>query len=177
MEMQARVEVWPVAADQQGLWLISGRGPWVAGLPVMADDDPHSDVEYTLTSNGIALADAPLIHSTSWRVAGQGLLLTYLAVVRRPGYVRENWPAAEPISPRLPGAVGRPLPHDAAEPPVEIREVDVLLHALRHARFLWEWDATAAAVFDTDWVRHLSVLKPALAGMYSEVCDLEVRAA
>lgn len=169
--MQSYVEVWPVAADPESLWLISGLDPWRSILSVRADEDPNADVEYVLGSNGVNMADVPLVHSTSWRVDSPRLYLTYLAVVRRPGFVRDNWVEAKPISPRMLDAVGKPAPHDAAEPPTEIREVDVLMHALRHARLLWEFDASAAAALDEHWVRHLSTLRPALAGMYSEVCE------
>ena len=160
----------PVAADSEGLWLVSGVGPWRPTLPIPGDSEPHAEVELALTSNGVNLSDVPLLHSTSWRTDHPHIVLTYLAVVRKPGWVRENWPQAEPISPRLPGAVGKPLPHGAAEPP-QVRDVDVLLHGIRHLRFLLDNDATSAAAFDGHWVRHLSVLKPSLAGMYSEVCN------
>ncbi len=166
-------ECWPVAADQFGLWLLSGVGPLRPDLPVYADSDVHAEVELELYRNGIDHADVPLLHSTSWRPEGPSIILTYLAAVRRPGLVRENWPTALPISPLLVSQVGKPATHDAAEPPVP-RHVDVLEHALRHAAFLLEWDATAASAFDEHWVRHLKVLRPALAGLYSEVHNSEV---
>lgn len=165
--MTVYVELWPVAADQEGLWLVSGRGPWRPTLPVPADSEPHAEVELLLRAHGIGEADVPLLHSTSWRLDAPHLLLTYLAVVRRPGFVRENWPGAEPISPRLLEVVGKPPTHDAAEPPL-VRDLDVLAHALRHAAFLRDNDATAAAVLDEHWRTHLATLRPALAGMYDE---------
>lgn len=166
-------EVWPVAADEASLWLLSPSGPLRPDLPVMADGDVHADVELELHRNGIDQADVPLLHSTSWRPEGTSIVLTYLAVVRRPGFVRENWPGACPIDPSLPDAVGRPLTHAADEPPIP-RHVDVLVHSLRHAAFLLEWDATASEVLDGHWRRHLSILQPALAGLYSEVHDSRI---
>jgi len=50
-------------------------------------------------------------------------------------------------------------------PPV-VRHVDVLLHALRHLRFLLDHDAAARAVLNEYWRRHLVAFAPALAGMY-----------
>lgn len=161
-------EVWPVAADETGLWLISGVGPWRPALPVQGDGDVHADVELELSMNGLDMSDVPLLHSTSWRPDGSSVILTYIAVVRRPGFVRENWPGAEPISPLLPGAVGKPLTHDANEPPIP-RYVDCLLHAIRHLAFLRDWDSAAFAVLDRHWLRHLEGLRPALAGMYTDV--------
>jgi hypothetical protein len=162
--MQVWVEVWPVAADDAGIWLVSGLDAWRPSLPVMADEEPHADVELVLHENSAA-DDAVLLHSTSWRVDGPGVVLTYVAVLRKPGYVRANWPGAEPISPRLPRAVGRPLAHGAAEPPLP-RHVDVLMHAVRHLRFLLDTDDTAAASLDAHWRRHLAEMTSALAGMY-----------
>lgn len=161
-------EVWPVAGDERGLWLVSGNGPWMPALPVDADGDVHAEVELTLGMNGVDLADVPLLHSTSWRASGSSIVLTYIAMIRVSGVVRAAWPDAEPISPMLPGAVGRPHTHAAAAAPVP-RDVDVLLHALRHMAFLRDHDATAGAVLRLQgWVPHLEQLEPALAGMYGE---------
>ncbi|GAA2347133.1 hypothetical protein [Dactylosporangium salmoneum] len=160
-------EVWPVAADAKGLWLISGDGPWRPALPIYADGDVHQEVELELSSNGIDRADVVLLHSTSWRADGPAIVLTYIAIVRKPGYVRQNWPGAEPISPLLPAAVGKPPTHAADEAPAP-RYVDCLLHAIRHVAFLRDRDATAAAVLDEHWLSALSGLDPALAGMYAD---------
>lgn len=165
--MTVRVEVWPVTADATGLWLVSGNDAWRPSLPVMADNDIHAEVELELARNG-ALDDAVLLHSTSWRPDPSGLLLTYVAVLRKAGEVRMNWPGAEPISTRLPEAVGRPLTHGPTEPPLP-RFVDVLLHGIRHLAWLRDTDATVASALDEHWRRHLAALRPALAGMYSEV--------
>jgi hypothetical protein len=160
-------EVWPIAADKEGLWLVSGDGPWMPRLPVPADGEVHAEVELTLAFNGVDRREVRLLHSTSWRPVGTSIVLTYVAVVCRPGYVRENWSRAEPISPLLPGAVGKPLVHAAAAAP-DPRDVDVLFHGLRHLAFLRDTDATAAAVLVGDWVGHLARFQPALAGMYGE---------
>jgi hypothetical protein len=163
--MTVRVEVWPVAADDVGIWLISGMDAWRAALPVPADSEPHAEVELLLSTNGIDGSDVPLLHSTSWRVDGATVVLTYVAVIRRPGLVRESWPQALPVSLDLAAEVGRPPTHGAAEVPVP-RYVDVLLHALRHVAFLRDSDGTARAALDVHWLAHLARLRPALAGMY-----------
>ena len=51
--MTVHVEVWPIAADEIGLWLVSGDDCWRAG-PVMADDEPHSEVEYAISQHMFA---------------------------------------------------------------------------------------------------------------------------
>jgi hypothetical protein len=165
--MAVRLEVWPVAADEQGLWLVSGADAWRPALPIAADGDVHADVELELSQRAV-LDDVVMLHSTSWRQDQHGLVVTYLAILRRSGFVRENWPSAEPISSRLPSIVGKPTTHAAAEPPMP-RRIDVLHHALRHVAFLRDHDATVAAVLDAQWRAHLAEFDPALATMYSEV--------
>lgn len=164
--MTVHIEVWPVAADEVGLWLVSGIDAWRPDLPVGADSGIHPEVELELHRHGV-LDDVKVLHSTSWRPEPVGLTVTYLAVVARPGFVRENWPAAEPISTQLPAAVGRPLTHGATEPPTP-RHVDVLFHALRHVAWLLRTDATVAAELDHNWRTHLSGFEPALAKMYQD---------
>lgn len=191
--MQVRPEVWPLAADRQGIWLLSGGEQWKAVLPVDSDGSVHADVEGMLTENGVDTTTATgiggdaatrhelsnilsrnnvdklsILHSTSWRQDGPFLVLTYFAVVEFKGdFVRGRWPQAQPVSPLLPAAVGRPLPHNPADPPT-VRDVDVLLHGLRHLAFLRMYDADAAAAIERNryLAEGLEGLKPSLAGMY-----------
>ncbi|WP_433346028.1 hypothetical protein [Micromonospora sp. CA-111912] len=164
--MAVWVEVWPVAADQVGLWLLSGGDAWRPGLPVPSDSEPHAEVELELAGRA-AKDSASLLHSTSWRVDGPRVILTYIAVVEVTGLVRDQWPDALPIDLALAEAVGRP-PTNAANDAPAPRYVDVLLHALRHLRFLIDYDATAAEALTGTIRGHLLPLAPALAGMYGE---------
>jgi hypothetical protein len=163
--MTVMVEVWPVAADGRGLWLISGEDAWRPDLVVMADEDIHANVELEMWRPGLDHADVPLLHSTSWHQHWGSAMHTYMAMVRQPGYVVDNWPGAMPISTWLPGEVGQPLRHDPAEPP-NPRYIDVMLHGLRHLLFLQMYDDDHAAKFDGLWRRHLEAFTPALAKMY-----------
>ena len=170
--MTVTVEVWPLAADDAGLWLLSDGDAWRYG-PVEATSDVHYEVELLLFQHGIDPGDAVFIrvpadtpqtgalHSTSWRPHGPTIVLTYMAVVKAGGYARERWPAAVPLTAALPEAVGKAPPHGAAEAPVP-RLVDVPLHGLRHLRFLMDYDAETSAVLDENWRRHLAPLEPAL---------------
>lgn len=164
--MNVMVEVWPTAADEVGLWLISGDDAWRTG-PVLADGDVHYEVETLLWEHGIGRW-GNVLHSTSWRPDGPHVVLTYMAVIKHPGrYVRDTWPGAAPVTPELAEAVGKPPTHAADEPPVP-RYVDVLLHGLRHLAYLMEHDRTAADAMGDLWRQHLAPFRPALAGMYSE---------
>jgi hypothetical protein len=52
--MRVYPEVWPIAADEFGIWLISGAaGAWRPQLPVMADSEPHADVELELSARAV----------------------------------------------------------------------------------------------------------------------------
>jgi hypothetical protein len=164
--MTVRVEVWPLAADPAGIWLVSGDDAWRDRLPVMADSEPHADVQLLLAQNNVDF-HAALVHSTSWRVDGTSVVVTYIAVLRTPGLVLDSWPDAKPVPLELAAAVGRPPVHGPTEVPVP-RYVDVLFHGLRHLRFLLDTDATSRQALDGSWRRHLGALTPALARMYEE---------
>ncbi len=168
--MQVWVEVWPVAADPVGIWLVSGGDAWKPGLPVMADSTPHWEVESELRSHGV-LDDVELLHSTSWRDGGR-VILTYVAILKCPdsGLVRDRWSHALPVDPTMADIVGRPPTHAATDSPAP-RDIDVLLHAHRHLLLLKGLDATARAAMDDNWKRHLDAFEPALAGLYIERHD------
>src|SRR5215212_8619522 len=151
-------EVWPVAADELGLWLLSGDGPRPS-LPVMDDAEPFDYAEMELMQAGM-WATTKILHSTSWRADRGDLDITYLAVVECEGLVRSRWPDALPISVKVADAVGQPPTHGAAEPPT-VRYIDVLHHALRHLRFLTDpssigFDAAIAGELDDTWQQHLT---------------------
>lgn len=161
--MTVHVEVWPLAADHFGIWLLSGDDALRSG-PVLADNEPHAELEYVLDKHNM-LDTTALVHSTSWRVDGPAVVLTYVAIVKTADLVRSQWPKSLPISTALPNEVGKPIPNEPTDAPAP-RYIDVLMHALRHLRFLLDTDSTNAAAMDDSWRLHLNSLQPALAGMY-----------
>lgn len=160
-DMRVQVEVWPAAADDKtGIWLLSDDAWRSPNIP--ADGDPHWEVERLLGG-----APTRVIHSTSWRVDGPRVILTYIAVVDiGDDIVKGEWPDAQPISRLLFRAAGKPYPHEATAPPVP-RDIDVMFHALRHLAYLLQHDDAVAAAVDDYWVAHLAPLEPALATMYT----------
>jgi hypothetical protein len=171
--MQVWVEVWPIAADQAGIWLVSGADAWRPRLPVMADSEPWAEARLELSDHGTALDDLLLLHQTSSRVDGPRFVTTHVAVLDVYGEpVRARWPEAQPVSLALAEAVGKPPTHGPTEPPSP-RYVDVLYHGLRHYRLLMDLDAAASAPMPTLLRQHLTGLSPALYAMY----DSEHRAA
>lgn len=164
--MNITVEVWPVAADEAGLWLVSGTDGLRYG-PVASDGDVHFEVEMLLREHGVDPLEPAAIHSTSWHPDGPSIVLTYMAALSVDGFALDRWPDAVPITPELAKDAGKPPTHAATEAPVP-RLLDVLFHGLRHLKYLCEHDATAAAAMGLEWQRHLQSFAPALAGMYSE---------
>jgi hypothetical protein len=164
-DMTVRVEVWPIVADPQGIWLISGVGPWTPADPVPADGDIHAEVELELYRNGIDLTDVAVLHSTSWRPGGPSVILTYAAVIRYHDFVPARWPGAMPISTLLMDEVGRPLPQPPAEPPTP-RPVDVLHHLLRHVSKIVDTDDEGGPAINLHLRGHLDAFSGVLAHMY-----------
>lgn len=161
-------EVWAVAADHAGIWLL-GRWP---SEPITQDSDEHTAAEFELITHG-AFAETKLLHSTSWRSDGPAMVTTYLAVVDCPGPVRGHWPDALPVSLALAEIVGRPPTHGPLEPP-RVPYYHVLMHGLRHLRYLTDqdgdgFDATVATSLPGLWTEHLETLRPAIARMYDQV--------
>lgn len=159
-------EVWPVAADQVGIWLISGDDAWRTDA-VASDSEPHFELDMELWSRGVR-ERVTLMHSTSWRIDGPRMIVTYIAVVQADDLVRGIWPGARPITAKTLDAAGKPPAHAPTEAPAP-RYIDVLVHGLRHLRFLMDWDSSNAEAIGEQMRRHLEPLRPALAGLYSEV--------
>lgn len=164
-QLHVHVEVWPVAADEVGLWLLSGADAWRSG-PISHDLGPRDEVEHVLVENDVDQR-LRLIHSTSWRAEPGHVMLTYIAAIDVPALVRDDWTEAVPISPQLASSVGKPSPTSPTGEPIP-RYIDVLLHGLRHLRFLTFTDSPARDALVGHWNRHLEEWAPALSGMYEE---------
>jgi hypothetical protein len=93
-----------------------------------------------------------LVHSTSWRLDGSRVVLTYVVAVDRPEDLNENL-ADEPVA-RAELARG-----DAMGPPPEIGVTQVLEHAFRHLAWLVKDDAAVRDALP-DWVAFLDAYEP-----------------
>ena len=180
-KMSVTVEVWPLAADEAGIWLLSGGDALAvsarSGATATCTTRSSGCCSTTASTRAARISSrslpkcraAAVIHSTIWRPDGPAVVLTYMAVVGLAGtcWRRGRTPRRSPSA--LPAAVGKAPPHGAAEVPVP-RVVDVLLHGLRHLKFLAgpDGDAETAAALDANLPRHLAPLRPALAEMFSE---------
>lgn len=167
------VEVWPVVADDIGLWLISGSKPWRDG-PVLADSSVHFTVESLLRLHRIDPrpaaegGDCLMLHSTSWRPDGPRQWDTYIAAVRCGDLALAVWPDAKPITPDLldeDAGRGKPPTHGATEEPVP-RSLDVLFHGLGHFKDQIRKNGTTREALGDLWRTQLEPFEETLAGLY-----------
>jgi hypothetical protein len=93
-----------------------------------------------------------LVHSTSWRLEGARVVLTYVVAVAPPEELNENL-ADEPVT-RADLARG-----DAMGPPPEIGVAQVLEHAFRHLSWLVKDDEAVRGALP-DWVAFLDGYEP-----------------
>ena len=174
--MGTHVELWPVAADEFGIWLASGTDAWDAG-PVLDDSEPYLVVRALLQAHDQD-DRVQLLHQTSERTEfhdGRSRnIQAWVAVLgglyRDPddALTLDIWPDAQPFHPKINDAVGHPFPHDPALLP-EPRKIDVLRHAIRHLKFVAETDAGARGVLCYGaWAEHLESWTPTLAGLYRQ---------
>lgn len=91
-----------------------------------------------------------VLHSTSWRHADTGVVLTFLAVV-------DGIPDVDSVvvTPAPPGARAA-----SAGSPRRIEAADVLQHALRHLAWLADEDAEIGENLPTGWIRALAPYRP-----------------
>jgi hypothetical protein len=173
--MRTWVEVYPVAATEQGIWLLSGGSPWIDTDAVPADSTPWWAMERLLRDRGVRPSDrddsfaisqvtAVVNHQTSCRYTNVGQVDTFITVLAD----GELLPGARPISLPAVELMGRPVPHRSTDLPDVISAADVLLHGLRHLRHLYLFDSTARRDMPALLAKHLMVLQPALAGLYGQ---------
>jgi hypothetical protein len=137
--MQA-IEVLPVTLEDGAIVSLKPghADSFVVGWP--ANAKPEVIASKAVQTLGLT---PQVLHSTSWRHAGNEVVLTYLAVVT-PGYaLPDSWEASPVAHTEL--ARG-----DVTTPPPVIAVNQVLEHALRHLAWLTKEDAVIANALP-DW--------------------------
>jgi hypothetical protein len=165
--MHVTAEIWPLAADEQGIWLVSGDWPWVT-LPFADDTSFNAEFQGELVDRGVAAALGP--HGTSCRIDGPSLICTAVAVIDCQGWpVKSSWPHAKPIPvEKIVAEVGKPPTHPANRVPDEVRQWDALVEGLRHLAFQFTPYGNAELAKEMGvWMRvHLVNLSPTLFKLY-----------
>ena len=82
--MTTRVEVWPVAADELGIWLISGDDAWRPDLPVMAERASLRRRTGAREPSRQGQHDTPALHIVAGRWSGRSAHLHGRDRGRRP---------------------------------------------------------------------------------------------
>jgi hypothetical protein len=162
-QMGVRVELWILAADEAGLWLVNGNDAWRSD-PIPADSKPQAEVELLSYDHAPDLT-LSVIHSTSWRYEDPHIILTFVGIAQAGEFAAADWPDAKPITPQLVDDAGKPLPHVPDGEPVP-RPIDVLMHGVRHLAYLRETDEATSAAMGGHWQDRLREFEPALSGMY-----------
>ena len=144
--VQAEVFVLRLRAGAPELAGPCGPEPWY--LEVAAEEDPM-EVVNRLSSN---LLGAPLlVHSTSWRRARGGVILSFIVVI------------GDDQASQLPGvpiertALARAA---ATAAPRSIAAAQVIEHGLRHLSWLAREDVVVRSVLDEKWKQVLSTYVP-----------------
>ena len=123
-----------------------GPDPWY--IEVGDDDDP---VEIVSRLSRNLMGEPLLVHSTSWRRARGGVILTFMVV------------NAGDQAPELAGIpIGRAelARSGATHAAVAIVHQQVLEHGLRHLAWLAKDDATVQSVLSEDWKQALAAYVP-----------------
>lgn len=136
-------EVFVVWADPSGIHLSGPCGPAAWHVEVGEGQDPMAVVAGIVEK---ALGPPLLLHSTSWRRAKTGVVLTFFAVVERDAVAAyESVPVGRSDLAR----------GGATTSPESVVQDQVLEHALRHLAWLAKDDPVVGATLAGDWKAHL----------------------
>ncbi len=135
--------------DGEGIRHVSPHGRQTVRAEWDPDLDPHEVIVDAVAELGLAPI---MVHSTSWRVARQLILLTFLVVVEPPSDAPDSYEVR--LVTRADLARGR-----ATGPPPEVHLSQVVEHGLRHLAWLVRGDE---AIHDAlaGWSRVLGEYEP-----------------
>jgi hypothetical protein len=163
------LELYTLAVDATGIYMINDGGQaWRTGR-IDADTDVFAELELLAYEYEPGLA-LPIIHGTSNRQDGPHMVHTFVAVAETAPFVQfvlARWPDAMPLTPQGAAEVGPAIPHASNARPYP-RDADVLLHAVRHLRFLRDTDDGAREDMSLHLRRHLTAFEPVLNRMYGQ---------
>jgi hypothetical protein len=135
--------------DDAGIKYLSPGGRETVRATWDPDLDPHEAIVDAVAELGFTPF---MVHSTSWRVVRQLVLLTFLVVVEPPERVPDTYDVELVTRAEL----ARGL---ATRPPPQVHLSQVVEHGLRHLAWLVGEDETIHAAL-AEWSRALSAYEP-----------------
>jgi hypothetical protein len=135
--------------DDGGIQHLSPHGSQTVRVPWDPDFDPHEVIVDAVAGLGLTPI---MVHSTSWRIVGQQILLTFLVAVEPPKHVPDTYEVQLVTRAQL--ARGR-----ATGPPPEVHLSQVVEHGLRHLAWLVRGDEVIHEAL-ADWSRTLGEYEP-----------------
>jgi hypothetical protein len=134
---ETALEAIVLSRHDEGIRHLFAHGRETIEAPWDADLDPTEAIVDAVASLGLAPV---MVHSTSWRVVGRRILLTFLVVIDAPEFLPDGI-VSESVA-RTDLARGH-----ATGPPTDVHISQVVEHGLRHlAWLLVEDEALAAAL-------------------------------
>ncbi len=119
-----QAELFVLRLRDGGLELVGPCGPQPWYIEVGADQDPVVEVNRLVRQN---LGAPELVHSTSWRTARGGVVLSFV-IVMPDGF--------DPAQPGVPVARAELARSEATQAPDAIQATQVIEHGLRHLAWL-----------------------------------------
>jgi hypothetical protein len=135
--------------DQGGIRHLSPYGRQTVQASWDPDLDPHESIVDAVAGLGLMPI---MVHSTSWRVVRQLILLTFLVAVEPPRHVPDNYEVQ--LVARAELARGH-----ATGPPPQVHLSQVVEHGLRHLAWLMREDEAIKQAL-AGWSRVLSEYEP-----------------
>ena len=147
-EGPVQAEVFVLRLRAGALEMVGPCGPQPWYMEVAAEQDPVEVVTRLTRSN---LAPPAMVHSTSWRTARGGVVLSFVAVMPD---------EFDPAQPGVPVARAELARSAATEAPGAIQAAQVIEHALRHLAWLAEDDPVAGETLSEGWKTLLAGYRP-----------------
>jgi hypothetical protein len=138
-----------LSLEEDGIKHLSPRDGETVRAPWDPDLDPHETIVDAVAELGLTPI---MVHSTSWRVVQQLVMLTFLVAVESSGEVPDGYEVE--LVTRTELARGR-----ATGPPPHVHLSQVVEHGLRHLAWLVGEDETIHAAL-AEWARALSAYEP-----------------
>lgn len=135
------IELFPVYLSNGMPYVLIPGGEESWQFPMPGSRPAHELVKSELSAYNL---EGEIIHSTSWRQDREKLLITYLAVVRKPEKIPAGWEA-------FPVAATGLVRGGTTSPPENIPAGAVIHHAFQHLAWLFQTDPVVRKTLAESW--------------------------